>query len=274
MIKIILPFSFVLIIALSACENKPITDKACDCEGFYNKLRSEDHPFIEFQKVFTAAELGGFLNDIYLDTTLFEDSLTDISHEKYVSSFLYNIDDNNTYQNTPQIGFVREKDTSAIMHVLTKSVGIHWLKVQPPRFVWSQKKISLEGHDHQYFSLYAVNPEGSYHEDITLEDIESARLSQDPYDNSYGISLSMTDKGAEKWTAYTRDNVGNFIAILSYNHVLSSPIINGPITGGETLISGNFTKAEAIDMTNLFNCAKHFRKTGQKQFEEALKNCE
>src|SRR5699024_5911371 len=45
----------------------------------------------------------------------------------------------------------------------------------------------------------------------------------------------------------------NFIAITMDSKVFSAPVINGPITGGNTLISGNFTVEEAQALTDLLN---------------------
>src|SRR5690554_6867948 len=51
----------------------------------------------------------------------------------------------------------------------------------------------------------------------------------------------------------TSENVGNFIEITMDNKVYSAPVIQGAITGGNTLISGSFTVAEAQNLTNLLN---------------------
>ena len=83
----------------------------------------------------------------------------------------------------------------------------------------------------------------------------------------------MNEEGTQKWAQMTSDNVGNFIAMVSKNKVLSAPIINGPITGGETLISGGLTKSEAQEFTDLINCEAHQRKVGQEAFEKELEGC-
>src|SRR5690554_7825363 len=91
---------------------------------------------------------------------------------------------------------------------------------------------------------------------VGCTDIENARLSIDPDQSGRGVSLEMSDRGAEEWAKMTSENVGNFIAITMDNKVYSAPVIQGAITGGNTLISGSFTVAEAQNLTNLLKIGR------------------
>ncbi|MCA9403254.1 MAG: protein translocase subunit SecD [Candidatus Omnitrophica bacterium] len=59
------------------------------------------------------------------------------------------------------------------------------------------------------------------------------------------VSMSFDSVGAKKFADITRKNVGRRLAIVMDNQVLSAPVINEPILGGNGQISGNFTFEEA-----------------------------
>jgi protein-export membrane protein SecD len=55
----------------------------------------------------------------------------------------------------------------------------------------------------------------------------------------------MDAEGSKKWAEYTTANVGKQVAIVLDGVVKSAPVVNEPITGGQTAISGTFTPDEA-----------------------------
>lgn len=59
------------------------------------------------------------------------------------------------------------------------------------------------------------------------------------------VSLSFDSVGAKKFADITRKNVGRRLAIVMDDQVLSAPVINEPILGGNGQISGNFSFDEA-----------------------------
>ena len=54
----------------------------------------------------------------------------------------------------------------------------------------------------------------------------------------------------------TTDNVNRPIAIVLDDIVYSAPNVNGPIEGGNSEISGNFTVEEAQDLANILKIGK------------------
>lgn len=62
------------------------------------------------------------------------------------------------------------------------------------------------------------------------------------------VHFSMNHYGAQKFAHFTASNQGKRIAIILDNKILSAPIINQPIIGGEGIISGNFTIEQATDL--------------------------
>lgn len=63
---------------------------------------------------------------------------------------------------------------------------------------------------------------------------------------TWSILLDMTDRGGGIWSQYTTEHVDQQVAIEVDGTVLSAPTIAGPITGGDTQISGQFTEREAL----------------------------
>lgn len=88
-------------------------------------------------------------------------------------------------------------------------------------------------------------PEGSYEPFLTGEVVRSAAVSQDPTTGRIEVNITMDTEGAQAWGAFTTANVGKFVAIVLDGTVQSAPVVNEPITDGQTAISGNFTAETA-----------------------------
>lgn len=55
------------------------------------------------------------------------------------------------------------------------------------------------------------------------------------------VDFSLSPKGTQIFAEYTTANQGKYLGIVLDKTVLSSPVVNDPITGGSGTISGNFT---------------------------------
>ena len=69
--------------------------------------------------------------------------------------------------------------------------------------------------------------------------------------NEPTVSFSLDRVGAQKFGRATSDNVGKRLAIVLDGNIISAPSINEPITGGNGMISGNFSFQEATDLALL-----------------------
>lgn len=67
------------------------------------------------------------------------------------------------------------------------------------------------------------------------------------------VSIKFTPEGAELFEQITRDNTGETLAIFLDGEVVSMPRINEPISGGQAVISGNFTAEEAKSLVQNLN---------------------
>ncbi len=69
--------------------------------------------------------------------------------------------------------------------------------------------------------------------------------SQGSLSNEPIVSITFNEEGAELFEKITRENTGELLAIFLDGEMVSSPVINEPISGGKAIISGNFTPEEA-----------------------------
>jgi len=86
-----------------------------------------------------------------------------------------------------------------------------------------------------------------YHTVMTGADLETALVGQTQV-GEYYIAFTLTDGGAQIFSDYTTANRGRYLGIVLDKVVISSPVINDPITGGEGQISGSFTYESANNL--------------------------
>ena len=70
------------------------------------------------------------------------------------------------------------------------------------------------------------------------------------------VNMVMTNQATRDWKTITTNNQGQYIAIVLDNKVFSAPVVNDPITGGNSSISGNFSVEEATDLANVLKAGK------------------
>lgn len=82
-------------------------------------------------------------------------------------------------------------------------------------------------------------------------DMADARASVAPDSAFYQINFQLTATGAEKFTEITRNNIGNQLAVLWGDRVVSAPNINEVIPTGSGVITGQFGEREAKEVANV-----------------------
>ncbi len=83
---------------------------------------------------------------------------------------------------------------------------------------------------------------------MTGDCLQTATVSFDPTTNQPNIAFSLRSSGVQIFGDYTTNNVGKYLAIVLDKRVISSPVVNSPITGGDGVIQGKFTVAEANNL--------------------------
>ncbi|MEI8390737.1 MAG: protein translocase subunit SecD [bacterium] len=88
---------------------------------------------------------------------------------------------------------------------------------------------------------------------VSGKDLKNAYLGTDQTGQEWHVNFVLNDKGSRKFGKLTSEIVGKPLGIFFDNELVSSPVVNTAITGGEGYISGNFKKEEAQNMVNLLN---------------------
>ncbi len=108
----------------------------------------------------------------------------------------------------------------------------------------------------KYLPLYAIKTiAGSDKAKLEGAGVEESKQDFDEKGRP-AIKMQMTPSGTRTWAKLTTDNVGKPIAIVLDDIVYSAPTVNGPIEGGNSEISGNFTIEEAQDLANILKSGK------------------
>lgn len=80
-----------------------------------------------------------------------------------------------------------------------------------------------------------------FHTIFTGTEIDSVSVAQDQLTGEYFLSFILKPNGAQIFGEHTAANVGKFLAIVLDKQVISAPIIQDAIIGGQGSISGAFT---------------------------------
>ncbi|HIB37556.1 protein translocase subunit SecDF, partial [Mesonia sp.] len=121
------------------------------------------------------------------------------------------------------------------------------------KFVWG-KPVG----DSELVDLYALKGNKTNEPDLSGSVITDATQTYDQLGRIV-VSMNMNGKGAKKWEEMTTKayQQGSQIAIVLDNVVYSAPgLSNGPISGGSSQISGDFTVAEGKDLANVLRAGK------------------
>jgi SecD/SecF fusion protein len=125
------------------------------------------------------------------------------------------------------------------------------------KFVWGLPIKNKElGYD--LVDLYAIKSNRDAEAPLGGAVITDARQDYSPT-GGVVVSMSMNSEGAKTWEKMTTEAFqnGTQIAVVLDNTVYSAPgITNGPISGGNSQISGSFTVAEADDLANVLRAGK------------------
>lgn len=125
--------------------------------------------------------------------------------------------------------------------------------VQFTKFLWERPSENVEIVD-----LYALKSNREGIPRISGDVVSDAQDTFDQY-NKAAVSMNMTARGAKEWEELTGDAYNNQtgIAIVLDNKVYTAPgVSTGPISGGRSEITGNFTVNETKDIANVLRAGK------------------
>lgn len=88
---------------------------------------------------------------------------------------------------------------------------------------------------------------------LTGADLTSAKVVFDNQTGKPAVSIEFGKEGADKFAALTEKNVGKPLAIVLDGALVSAPIVQEKITGGQAQITGNFSLDEAKNLVIQLN---------------------
>ncbi len=89
--------------------------------------------------------------------------------------------------------------------------------------------------------------------DLTGQYLKKAEIDFDSTTYQPSVSLKFTDSGADLFEQITEKNTGKILAIYIDGILISSPVVEGKISGGNALITGSFTIEEAKELARNLN---------------------
>ncbi len=152
------------------------------------------------------------------------------------------------------IGNVALQDTGKFLRYLQNDVVRSVLPANL-KFLFGVEEKTEKGNK-RFLPVYAIKTvPGSDKAPMEGEAVEEARQDFDEK-GSPAIKMQMTSMGTKAWSRLTTKNTNRPIAIALDEVVYSAPNVSGPIEGGNSEISGNFTIEQAQDLANILKAGK------------------
>ena len=150
----------------------------------------------------------------------------------------------------PVVGYVQKDELKQVMGYLSRS---DIRSILPASLVFKWGVNPMDEHWYELYALKKTNRQGAaLHGNVVTE----AKAEWDSYGEGYSIHLRMNQEGAAVWSLLTKENIGRNLAMVIDDKVYSAPRVNDQITGGRSMISGDFTKEEARDLANALSSGK------------------
>ncbi|HEY0979845.1 MAG TPA: protein translocase subunit SecD [Candidatus Paceibacterota bacterium] len=108
--------------------------------------------------------------------------------------------------------------------------------------------------DENGMATVVVDPDAMFvPTDLTGKYLKRASIFFNPTSGKPEISLEFNDQGAVLFEQITGDNIGKVVAIYLDGSVISAPVVQGAISGGQAQITGDFTPNEAKELVGRLN---------------------
>ncbi|HET8586930.1 MAG TPA: hypothetical protein VFM74_03555, partial [Candidatus Limnocylindria bacterium] len=84
-------------------------------------------------------------------------------------------------------------------------------------------------------------------------EIEPGSVAPGTNGGQIGVTFNLKDQGSQKWCSFTTANVGKPGPIALDGKIITTPVINGAICGGQTIITVGSGSGAETERTNLYN---------------------
>lgn len=150
------------------------------------------------------------------------------------------------------VGIANIRDTATVNAYMLRP-QIKSLFPGDMKFYWNQKTLA---DNETFIQLHALKASREKGASMSGKYVTEASMQYGQFKNEAQVHMSMNSEGAKRWANLTRENVGRCIAIVLDGYVVSAPVVRGEIKGGSSSIEGNFTQAEATDLSNILKSGK------------------
>lgn len=146
------------------------------------------------------------------------------------------------------VGYASVRDTAAVNKIIYGSLAKQILP-SDLKLLWSAKPEDGLNKKNVY-GLYALKVTTSDGRAPLEGDVVTDAKDQFDQHGRPEVSMTMNSEGAREWAALTKANIGKAIAIVLDGVVYSAPRVDREISGGQSVISGNFTIEDTKDLAN------------------------
>jgi preprotein translocase subunit SecD len=154
---------------------------------------------------------------------------------------------------TITVALPQSNDPARLINLLTRPAYLELVdfsSVQHPgdyigkRIIWTtgQAARTIQG------SYAELDPQTGQPFPTILDGAAVIEASASEASGQWLVQITLNDTGKTALAQFTRDHIGKALAIVVDGLVISAPIINAEISGGQAVIAGNFTEQEAHDL--------------------------
>ena len=153
------------------------------------------------------------------------------------------------------IGFVLVRDTAAFSGY-ARLEAVKAVLPSTLKFYYGAKPVKNKAGE-SLLEVFAIKTvAGSEKPKLSGESVIAAGQDVDPRNGEVQVTMGMDAKGSRSWEKLTGDNIGKAVAIVLDDYVYSAPRVNQAISGGNSVISGNFSIQEAQDLAAILKTGK------------------
>jgi len=166
-------------------------------------------------------------------------------------SFSTGYQDNNGRLRYPaDLGYVKTKDTSALNKILTDPENTR-LFPENLGFVYGYLGADLYSDDSMLKLFAKKTLDRAFFPFPTGDQIKMAMPEFEPTTGRPMILFEFNSQGAQDWYLMTKRNINKPIAIITNNIVLTAPVVESAIEGGQSRITGDFSFEETQSLCTM-----------------------
>ena len=201
--------------------------------------------YFEIKETYDNTEISHYLTKLNEKILLNDTSISDTTKFPLFMLLAPNTDENGQAMSGANLGYVKSKDTAKVAGYLRQYSDLFPKDIE---FAWSMQYST----DDIYILVPIKGTENGI-APITGEMLEIAKAETNYNINSYVVSTVFKEEYHKVWADLTRKNINKALAIIIDNMVYSTPYVNSEIKNGNSQISGNFTKKEAMILAAYLN---------------------